>query len=295
MLKEKQILRCDSERMNSQTNPNNSQAYAIGVFDSGVGGLNVLRALQQRLPHEDLYYVADSAHAPYGNQTTEAVRARCLAICDFFLDLPVKAIVVACNTATAAAVETLRDSYNVPIIAMEPGLKPAVGKTRSGVVGVLATPGTLGSAPFARLAQQYTEDIRLIAQPCPGLVELIEQGKLDKPETTALLTRYVAPLLEQGADTIVLGCTHYPFIAPLIERIVGNTVTLIDTSGAVARQVQQRLAHAELLNSAIESGQIQFWTSGVVSDNHALLSRLWPGAAAPKALPATLKPRKTCT
>ena len=265
-----------------------SQTDAIAVFDSGIGGINVLRALRRLLPHETLHYVADTAYAPYGNKSVAEVQARCLNICDFFLTLPVKAIVVACNTASAAAVAQLRERYHIPIVAMEPGIKPAAKLTRTGVVAVLATAGTLGSPPFARLAQQYAQDIRLIAQPCPGLVERIEAGDFDSPALRRLLHNYIAPLLEQGIDTLVLGCTHYPFVAPLIQEMIGASINLIDTSEAVARQTQRRLAEAQLLRLEQASAATHFWTSGEVNGGRRLLARLWPGDIELRSMPESL-------
>lgn len=186
----------------------------IGVFDSGVGGLSVLAEIQRLLPDETLLYVADCGNVPYGEKTPEFIRERCSVMARFFQQQGAKALVLACNTATVAGVADLRRDYpQWPIVGMEPAVKPAAAATRSGVVGVLATTGTLQSAKFAALLDRFATDVRVITQPCPGLVELIEDGDLHSPVLCKLLLGYVQPLLDGGCDTIILGCTHYPFLA----------------------------------------------------------------------------------
>src|SRR5512143_2178618 len=216
---------------------------AVGVFDSGVGGLSVLQHIRQTLPDERLIYVADSGHVPYGDKSPAFIEARALAITHFLIKQGAEAIVIACNTATAAAAHTLRAKFSkLPILAMEPAVKPAVAATKSGVVGVLATVGTLESARFAALLDKHGRHVKIETQGCP---EQVERGELDSPRTRELVERYTAPLLKHGADTLILGCTHYPFLAPLIRDVVGDSITLIDTGAAVARHLQQRI-HAEL-------------------------------------------------
>ena len=193
----------------------------IGVFDSGVGGLSVLREIRRELPFEDLLYVADSGHAPYGDKSPEAIEARATAIAEFLIGEGAKAVVVACNTATGAAARLLRARYPVPIVAMEPAVKPAVELTRTGVVGVLATRRTLASNSFTVLLGRIGGAAEILLQPCPGLVERVEAGDLDGDATRALLRDYLGPLIERGADTIVLGCTHYPHLRPLIGELAG--------------------------------------------------------------------------
>lgn len=226
----------------------------IGVFDSGVGGLSVLRHIRAQLPHEHLMYFADSGHAPYGEKTEQYVVDRTLAVTDFLLEHGAKALVVACNTATVAAIKAVRARYpELPVVGVEPGLKPAVGATRNGKVGVLATARTLKGEKFLQLREQISaaSNTEFLLQPAVGLVDLIEQGDLETPAIGALLERYVAPLLDQGADTLVLGCTHYPFIKTGIERVLRDhartDVTLIDTGDAVARQLVRLLEAAGLL------------------------------------------------
>lgn len=249
-------------------------ASPIGVFDSGVGGISVLREIRRLLPAEDLIYYADSAHCPYGGKTREAIQARAVAITESLLAQRCKLIVVACNTATIAAVEHLRATYPVPFIGMEPAVKPAVAQTRSGVVGVLATGAALAGEKFHRLLAHHAQGVRVITQPCPGLVEQVERGDLDGGETRRLVQQYTDPLLAQGADVLVLGCTHYPFLRPLIQAVVGPNVILVDTGAAVARQTQRVLEREQLLRQAEAPGRIRWISSGDAELLQPLYSRL---------------------
>jgi glutamate racemase len=245
----------------------------VGVFDSGVGGLSVLREIRRLLPHEDLLYVADSAHAPYGERDDDFIAARSFAITGFLCAAGAKAIVVACNTATAAAIAALRARHALPIVGMEPAIKPAAGTTRSGVVGVLATSGTLAGRKFADLLVRFGAEVKVLVQPCPGLVERIEAGDLISPATRALLEGFIAPLLQRGADTLVLGCTHYPFVRALIEELAGPAVNIIDPSPAVARELQRRLAQDRLLAPATGAGRLHVWSSA--PEQAPVLAALW--------------------
>ena len=247
----------------------------IGVFDSGVGGLSVLREIRRELPHEDLLYVADCGHAPYGDKPLAAIESRAVAITEFLLAQGAKTVVVACNTATGAAARVLRSRYPVPIVAMEPAVKPAVERTRSGVVGVLATRQTLASQTFAALLDRIDHCTRILPQPCPGLVERVESGDLDGAPTRTLLTGFLQPLLARGADTRVLGCTHYPHLTPLIEELAGPDVAVLDSGAAVARLVRRRLTEAGLLAPADRIGRERFWTSGHPMATQGLIARLW--------------------
>lgn len=229
----------------------------IGIFDSGVGGLSVLRHIRAQLPHEHLMYFADSGLAPYGDKPEARVIERVLAIGSFLVEQNAKAIVVACNTATVAAIARLRERFpGMPIVGVEPGLKPAAAATRSGIVGVLATERTLCGAKFLQLRDQISAatGARFLLQPCHGLADQIEFGELDSDATDALLSRYVLPLLDGGADTLVLGCTHYPLVQASIEKIIARatdrSITLVDTGDAVARQLARLLANASLARSA---------------------------------------------
>ena len=247
----------------------------IGVFDSGVGGISVLKHIHELLPNEDLIYLADSKYAPYGNKTAQEITQRCLILCDDLLQKNVKAIVVACNTATAAAIDTLRETFNIPIIGMEPAVKPAAEASKNGVIGVLATVGTLKSAQFAGLLEAYGRDVKVVTQACTGLVECIERGELDTPETKALIRQYTAPLLAEGADTIVLGCTHYPFVAHVIREIVGDKITLIDTGAAVAKQLKRQLEEKGLLSTSQQKGKVCFWTNSEAVNAEQVTEKLW--------------------
>jgi glutamate racemase len=258
-------------------------ANAIGVFDSGVGGLSVLKHIRAQLPRLPLLYVADSGHVPYGDKTPEYIRERSAALTQFLLSEGAAAVVVACNTATAAAAATLREEFEIPIIAMEPAVKPAVTATRSGVVGVLATVGTIESARFAALLEQYAGEVEIVTQACPGLVEQVEAGELASARTRELVERYTRPLLERGADTLVLGCTHYPFLRPLIAELVGREVQLIDTGEAVARQVVRRLPE-KLLGRGDTTAVEHFWTTGDAETARGIMSQLWGRPVAVEAL-----------
>ncbi len=257
----------------------------IGVFDSGVGGLSVLRDIRAALPHEDLIYIADSGHVPYGNKPQAYIQQRSEVLTRFLLEQGAKAIVIACNTATAAAAARLRQIFTTPIVGMEPAVKPAAAATRSGVVGVLATVGMLQSAQFAALLARFGQGVRVVTQPCPGLVEQIEAGDLDSPATRALVERYTAPLLASNADTIVLGCTHYPFLRPLINEVVGPEIALIDTGAAVARQLRRVLQAHHLLSDSTTPGNEQAWTSGDVEIARRVVERLWERTIMVRRLP----------
>lgn len=260
-------------------------ANPIGVFDSGVGGLSVLREIRRELPGEDLLYVADSWHAPYGDKPGQLIVARSIAIVEFLVSQHAKAIVVACNTATGAAVEALRTRFPLPIIAMEPAVKPAAANTRSGVIGVLATGRTLTSENFERLHARFGTGVTILIQACPGLVEQVEAGDLSGDRTRALLQRYVLPLLERQADTLVLGCTHYPFLAPLIREIAGPEVVLVDSSAAIARELRRRLTDAGLLSREACAGTEQFWSSAAPCQVQPVISQLWESGVEVWSLP----------
>jgi glutamate racemase len=238
----------------------------IGVFDSGVGGLSVLAEIQRLLPNETLLYVADCGNIPYGEKTPAFIRQRCSVMAGFFQEQGAKALVLACNTATVAGVADLRRDY--------PAVKPAAAATRSGVVGVLATTGTLQSARFAALLDRFATDVQVITQPCPGLVELIENGDLHSPALRELLASYVRPLLAAGCDTIILGCTHYPFLKPLLRQMIPEDISLIDTGAAVARQLQRLLSERDLLADG-PAGAAQFWTSADTLHFQNVLPVLW--------------------
>lgn len=259
-------------------------AGAIGVFDSGVGGLSVLHHIRRTLPHERLIYVADSGHVPYGDKSPEYIEQRSHALTRFLIEQGADAIVIACNTATAAAVASLRQHFSIPIVGMEPAIKPAVAATRSGVVGVLATVGTLESARFAALLERYAGDVEIVTQGCMGLVEQVELGELTSAKTRDLIERYTAPLLARGADTFILGCTHYPFLAALIREVAGDSIVLVDTGAAVARQLQYRI-QTELPERSAGDTSEQFFSSGDSTQASRIMSALWGDTVAAKRLP----------
>ncbi|NMB89583.1 MAG: glutamate racemase [Chloroflexi bacterium] len=223
----------------------------IGMFDSGVGGLSVLRAIAGHIPGQPVLFVADQAHVPYGTQSLETVRHYSEEITRYLLRCGAGLIVVACNTASAAALHHLRQVFpQVPFVGMEPAVKPAAEQTRSGVVGVLATPATFQGALYASVVERFARDVKVLQHTCPGLVEEIEAGRLQGERTRAILEEALGPMLAQGIDTVVLGCTHYPFVIPLIQEIVGPGVRVIDPAPAVARQAKRLLARVDRAGTA---------------------------------------------
>jgi glutamate racemase len=243
--------------------PNNHAA--IGIFDSGVGGLSVLREIRAQLPAESVLYFADQGHVPYGLRGLEEVRGFGQEITRFLLSQSAKLIVVACNTASAAALRTLRVVFpTIPFVGMEPAVKPAAESTHTGFVGVLATPTTFQGALYASVVERFGSGVTILQDTCPGLVGLIEQGELDSPATRVVLEKALQPMLRQGIDTVVMGCTHYPFVIPVIKQIVGPDVRVIDPAPAVARQTTRLLDSMGLRNPELEPGTLRFFTSGNV-------------------------------
>lgn len=239
-----------------------SDRRPIGLFDSGVGGLSVLREVRRLVPGENLIYFGDNAFVPYGPRPVEFLRRRSEAIGKFLVGEGAKMIVVACNTASSAALSYLRERFAVPIVGMVPAVKPAASATRVRRVGVLATETTVNGDSFAELVQRFADGVQVRTIVGAGLVPLVEGGDLGSPRAEELVRAYVAPLVEQGADVIVLGCTHYPFLRPLIERVAGPEVTVLDPAEAVARQVQRVLAERGLLGDSGHAGRELFYTSG---------------------------------
>lgn len=235
----------------------------VGVYDSGVGGIAILRALRSELPKESFVYVADSRHAPYGERDQSFLETRAKDILNFFAGHQVKAVVLACNTVSVAAAASLRSSFEVPIVAMEPAIKPAIQITRSGKVLVLATQYTTESRAVASLCERFGGAADVILQPCPGLVEQVESGAFSADKTFELLGAYVRPGVAAGADTIVLGCTHYSFLAEQVRLVAGPGVAIVDPSQAIAKQLKRRLGGCRV-EVGPAAPQTTFYTSGSV-------------------------------
>lgn len=222
----------------------------IGIFDSGVGGLSIFKAIESHLPNENLLYFADSKYAPYGQLDEEILKQRCLFIADFFVKKNAKAMVIACNTATALMAEWLREKYELPIIAIEPAVKPAAEITQTKKIGVFATTHTLNSQRYKDLKQRFTSGINIFESNCEGFVAQVEKAELDSLRTVALVEENLLPMLDQGIDTLVLGCTHYPFLAPTIKKIAGaHPLKIVDNADAVSLHLTRVLDKSHLLNS----------------------------------------------
>jgi glutamate racemase len=247
----------------------------IGVIDSGAGGLSVLKKIREIMPNEELIYVADTWFAPYGEKSQEDIRHRCFQNMGFLQLQNIKALVLACNTATAAAIKELRMAYDLPIIGMEPALKPASDLTRTGVIGVMATTGTLDSEKYINLHSLYREKVKIITRACPGLVREIEKLNPDRLEIIKLVTEYTEEFLKEGGDTLVLGCTHYALVVDIIREIVGPDVVIVDTGMAVAKELRRRLLEKGLISDYLKRARLSFFTSGNVKDQKVLLSRYW--------------------
>jgi len=246
----------------------------IGIFDSGVGGISVLRAIREQMPEESIIYFGDQGHIPYGPRPMEQIRSFSEAITKFLLEKNAKIIVVACNTASAAALKYLREKFPaVQFVGMEPAVKPAAEYTHTGKVGVLATPATFQGALYASVVERFANGVELFQNTCPGLVQQIERGNLNGEETRRILEDALLPMLEKNIDTVVLGCTHYPFVIPLIQQIVGDAkrVRVIDPAPAVAKQTGRLLEARGMRNQSEAKGDVRFYTSG---DPDALKSLL---------------------
>lgn len=250
----------------------------VGIFDSGVGGISVLRSAREQMPEESFLYFGDQSHIPYGPRPLEQIRDFSEAITRFLLGQGVKIIVVACNTASAAALKFLREKFpEVPFVGMEPAVKPAAERTQTGKVGVLATPATFQGALYASVVERFANGVVLFQSTCPGLVQQIERGNLDGEETRQILVDSLLPMLENEIDTVVLGCTHYPFVIPLIQQIVGEGVRVIDPAPAVARQAGRLLEARGLRNKFATSGDVQIYTSGKPEALRSMLPALLGG------------------
>ena len=251
-----------------------SNSSPIGIFDSGIGGLSVWREIARQLPHEDTLYFGDQIHIPYGPRSLEQIRSFSEAITRFLIDRGCKIVVVACNTASAAALTHLRSTFpQMPFVGMEPAVKPAAETTRTGVVGVLATPATFQGELYASVVERFANGVQLIKQTCPGLVQQIEAGELNTTKTRQMLAEFLQPILNAKADTIVLACTHYPFVIDAIRSLAPD-VNVIDPAPAIARQVDRVLKERGLSVDRHRAGTHQFFTSGDVKDFRRVLQVL---------------------
>lgn len=249
----------------------------IGLFDSGVGGISVANAIQALLPNENLIYVADSAHAPYGTKSADYILQRARTIVEFLLGKGAKLIVVACNTATLSCIEQLRRDYTIPFVGVEPGIKPAVRDTLSGKVGVLATQLTINTSQYQQLINRVSDGKIVISQACTGLAEQIEKAQFDSPVTLEMLQQFLQPLLDQHVDQIALGCTHYGFVGEQIEKLLCGRAKLVDTCYAVAKQTEAMLRSRELLNNSGLPHKAMIYSSAFENEPKSTIKMLWAG------------------
>ncbi len=253
----------------------------IGVFDSGLGGISILKAIHRKLPCENIVYVGDCLHAPYGDRTQEYITDRVRRICRYFLSLNAKAIVIACNTATAAAIDAMRQEISIPIIGVEPALKPAVRMTRTGSIGVMATTGTIKSRRYLNLIRKYNPDgcVNVVSAACPGLMDCVEKGAWETEDTKALIRKFIAPMKDSKADVVVLGCTHYPFLKKAIREELGDSAQLYDPSAPVAEEAKNQLMKRGTLTSRTTEGRIVFRITGLTPGKAEIIDMLWEGKA----------------
>ena len=259
-----------------------SSSSPIGIFDSGIGGLTIVDCIKQQLPNEQLIYIADNQFAPYGDKSADFIIQRVNEIADYFIARKVKAIVIACNTATVIAIDQLRQRIEIPVIGVEPAIKPAVLTTAKQKVAILATQATANNERFLSLVKKHSANTDVFIQPCPGLVEVIEQGDIHSDETRLLLNKFILPLIDKGIDKLVLGCTHYPMLNKQIKAIVGDKIALIDTAKPVVKQLERKLNEAGLL--AKQLSQPHIWLSSQVMGNTSL----------PKGFANQTKPLANC-
>jgi glutamate racemase len=260
-----------------------SKDAPIGVYDSGVGGLSVLRAIHRQLPFEATLYFADQAKVPYGERPLEEVRELGEGVARMMMEQGAKLIVIACNTASAASLKHLRTLYpDFPLVGMEPAVKPAAEQTLSGKVGVLATPSTFQGELYASVVERFAQDVQVFQATCPGLVQQIEKGYLETPKTRRILEEALEPMLKEGVDTFVMGCTHFPFVIPLIRKIAGEDVRVIDPAPAIARQTERLLSQFRLLHPSTSKPIHRYLTSGDPNRFSRLLVQLLDIEAQPE-------------
>ena len=254
----------------------NPNKYPIGIFDSGVGGLSVWRELIKLMPGQEFIYLADNAYCPYGPKPKEEIIERSSKVTEFLIERGAAIVVVACNTATSAAITTLRSRFCIPFVGMEPAVKPAANLSKSGVIGVLATKGTLAGDLYNNTLERYASNVEVIEMAGTGLVQLVEEGKLDNPDTEILLKKYIVPMVEAGADHIVLGCTHYPFLRELIQRLAGESVTIIDPAPAVARRTYTLACDLGIFKAGEPLFNTTFYATGSIDVLKLLAGRISP-------------------
>ena len=258
-------------------------AEPIGIFDSGVGGLSIAKAIRQKLPAEDLLYIADQQFSPYGEQPQAVIAERCNGIVRRFIEQGCKAVVVACNTATVNTIRELRQRYDIPLIGVEPGIKPAARNSRTGTIGVLATRQTLASESFLQLSLRFSGQVNIESQACPDFVRLVEKNDLNSSNARTAARYYIEPLLKKGADHIVLGCTHYSFLSDAINSAVQDRAIIVDTAIPVAAEVARRLSEQALLQNNNRQGNFRFWSSDPNKNRSHCVSQLmgYPVAVSP--------------
>jgi len=247
----------------------------IGIFDSGVGGLSIARAIKRLLPDENLVYFADVAFSPYGNKPSKVIKQRSEDIANFLISQDCKIIVIACNTATVNSINDMRLKISIPIVGIEPAIKPATLLSKTGVIGVLATQQTLNSESFQQLKAKYDDKVNIATQACPKFVSLVESLDHHHDQASEVAEQYIRPLLSQGCDQIVLGCSHFSFLSTTIKNIVGDDVNIIDTAAPVAAEVKRRLRNLNLENTDNINGLAKFWTSGALENTKHSISELW--------------------
>jgi len=272
-----------------------SSTAPIGIFDSGVGGISILKEIQKQLPNENLIYIADSANAPYGDKPVEFIQKRSLQLAEFLLSHRIKALVIACNTATTEAISYLREHLEIPVVGVEPAIKPAAEQSKNKVIGILATHRTIQSGRLQELIALYANNVQVITQSCPGLVEAVEQR--DTPDNLASLIReYTKKMVTHEADTIILGCTHYPFLLSKIRDVLGEEITILDTGKPVASQLQRILEKNHISNSLQKrnksEGQITFYSSLNDELHHRTINKLWDSVAVVTPLPSLVDTEK---
>ena len=245
---------------------------SIGIFDSGIGGTSIFKEIHALLPNENFIYLADSKNAPYGNKSKDEILQLSIKNTEYLLSKGCKIIVVACNTATTNAIAYLRNNYKIPFIGIEPAIKPAALNTQSKTVGILATKGTLSSELFHKTTDLYANNIKIIEQIGEGIVPLIEAGELTSNKMKSLLETYLEPMIKQNIDYLVLGCTHYPYLIPMLKELLPDNVKIIDSGLAVAKQTQAVLLKQDLLNDSNIEPKIHLYSNGDISVLDAILN-----------------------